>query len=275
MDPLLYIERGLEYQYRKDWGRLLFVWSVLFLSLAMTSFALGLPPIFEMSFEVLFLLFLAIYLANAIMKAVFLHHYKERIVKGRGKTYEVLVAEESARRYGDDVSGFLDSFYGDETMRRLGIKRPSIQSYIEKRRFGERFDLGAFKNQKIDLPIYALLLHDSDPHFAAYLRSQRILRDDLAHAARLVQNISALQKEYDRIWSRTQLHDLSPFEQDILNIEEAHDIYFTSPVLRKMSLLDDDEKLHILKKIITNAKKEKRKDISIGDIHPDRLGIMA
>lgn len=267
MDPILYIERGLEYQHRKSWGRLFFIWSLMFLSLSVMSIVLQLPPIYPIAFEILFLLFLCTYIANALTKIFFLHLYKSRMLKNRGKTYEVLVAEEKAKLHNDDVIGFLNSSFGDEVMKRLGISRTSIQDYIRRRNFSLQVEKNLDRNLKIDLPTYVLILHDNDRHFASYLRNQRIMRDDLMRSAKFVQNHSAMKKQHDRVWSRKVLHDFSPFEMDALKIEDAHDVYFTTPVLNKLSSLDDNEKLHILRNVINNAKIQKRKNILISDIN--------
>jgi hypothetical protein len=266
MDPLLYIEKGLSYDYRRKWGKLLFLWSIFFLSLSMVAITSNFPEIYVMFFEFLFLLFLVTYFVNALSKAFFLHLYKERLKKMHGMSFEVLVAHDKGRIYGDDVIGFINSHFGDQVMKRLGISSTSIDEYKKKRNFKRRINLDQGRNTWLSLPEYVLALHDHDEHFAAYLRSQNVRRDDILYAANLVQNLSALEKQQDRVWSREVLHDFSPFEYKTIQLEKYHRTHIHSKVIRAVKDLNEEEKFTILKNIIKKAKEENKNEIGISDI---------
>lgn len=265
MDPLLYIDQGLTYHYRRTWGRLMFIWSILFLSLAVTSLILRLPHILLITFEILFLFFLLMYIANAVMKAIFLEIYKERIEKQNGKSYEMLLARDRGRIHKDDVSGFINSPYGDEVLKRLGLRRESLEDYLKKRNYSLRLMENEMREAD-NLPTYTLALHDYDQHFANFLRNQRVNRDDLKYAAELVQALSSWSMNQDRFWSVKKFHDLSPFEEAIVDVEKIHNLYFTSAVLRQVENLSNEEKLKMVRKIISNAKRQNKRMIYISDL---------
>jgi hypothetical protein len=273
MDPLLYIEKGKPYHKRRKLGRAFFLWSMLFLSLTITSLVLELPVMYVVAFEIFFLIFLCLYFANAIMKSIFLHFYKERLYKKRGLSFEAALAKEKGRRHSDDVHGFISSRYGYEVMKRLGLTLHSLEHYLERRiqeRKNERWRLPheeIMENKRwIDLQDYASYLHDHDQDFAEYLRSERVARQDLAYAALLIHNISALQKELDRFWSNKKLHDLSPFELSVINKERQYGTYVTAPAIRILGTLEDNEREEMLERILNHAKREKLPQVHISDI---------
>jgi hypothetical protein len=273
MDHLLYFEKGKSYQNRKAIGRVFFIWSLLFLSLAVTSLVLELPTGFILSFEILFVLFLAFYITNAIVKAIFLHLYKKRINRKEGYSLEALYAKERGRNHGDDVAGFIDSPYGVQIMKRLGLTRHSLQNYLDDRADELRCEKWHLPHEEIenrvrwiDLQDYAGYLHDHDDNFAGYLRNEKIQRTDLLYAASLIQNISALQKELDRFWSSTKLHDLDSFELLVLQKEEKYGPQLTSQAIRMLASLNEDEKEDMLERILRAARKNKQKIVHVGDI---------